>query len=141
MQLYPCMIVSCVRVTTDALQKYTQSNGRRPFGLSTLIMGFDYDKTPHLYQTDPSGTYFEWKVCFSVVNLSSVVSRRLYAIASPKMYFFCFKCIHGQIPLPILTSLELIIDKKCDMTTCLTAIKVVKQGSITYGIFFYFLLY
>lgn len=43
-------------------QKYTQSNGRRPFGLSTLIIGFDYDGTPHLYQTDPSGTYHEWKV-------------------------------------------------------------------------------
>ena len=23
--------------------------------------GFDYDKTPRLYQTDPSGTYHEWK--------------------------------------------------------------------------------
>lgn len=44
------------------LQKYTQSNGRRPFGLSTLIMGFDFDGTPRLYQTDPSGTYHEWKV-------------------------------------------------------------------------------
>ena len=43
-------------------QKYTQSNGRRPFGLSSLIIGFDYDGTPHLYQTDPSGTYHEWKV-------------------------------------------------------------------------------
>ncbi|KAJ8302406.1 hypothetical protein KUTeg_018802 [Tegillarca granosa] len=41
--------------------KYTQSNGRRPFGLSALIIGFDYDGTPHLYQTDPSGTYHEWK--------------------------------------------------------------------------------
>jgi len=42
-------------------QKYTQSNGRRPFGLSTLLVGFDYDGTPKLYQTDPSGTYHEWK--------------------------------------------------------------------------------
>ena len=43
-------------------QSYTQSNGRRPFGISCLIGGFDYDGTPHLYQTDPSGTYHEWKV-------------------------------------------------------------------------------
>merc|ERR1712018_440793 len=42
-------------------QKYTQSNGRRPFGLSTLLVGFDQDGTPKLYQTDPSGTYHEWK--------------------------------------------------------------------------------
>ncbi|GBM28555.1 Proteasome subunit alpha type-7 [Araneus ventricosus] len=42
-------------------QRYTQSNGRRPFGISALIAGFDYDGTPHLFQTDPSGVYHEWK--------------------------------------------------------------------------------
>ena len=30
-----------------------------PFSFS--FIGFDYDKTPRLYQTDPSGTYHEWK--------------------------------------------------------------------------------
>lgn len=44
------------------LQRYTQSNGRRPFGISALIVGFDFDGTPRLYQTDPSGTYHAWKV-------------------------------------------------------------------------------
>ena len=34
----------------------------RPFGISMLIVGFDDDGTSHLYQTDPSGTYHEWKV-------------------------------------------------------------------------------
>ncbi|XP_059935516.1 proteasome subunit alpha type-7 isoform X1 [Mesoplodon densirostris] len=42
-------------------QRYTQSNGRRPFGISALIVGFDFDGTPRLYQTDPSGTYHAWK--------------------------------------------------------------------------------
>ncbi|KAK1801612.1 hypothetical protein P4O66_022193, partial [Electrophorus voltai] len=42
-------------------QHYTQSNGRRPFGISTLIVGFDDDGTPNLYQIDPSGTYHAWK--------------------------------------------------------------------------------
>lgn len=42
-------------------QRYTQSGGVRPFGISTLIAGFDIDKTPRLFQTEPSGTYFEWK--------------------------------------------------------------------------------
>lgn len=43
-------------------QRYTQRGGRRPFGLSTLIVGFDDDGTgaPHVFQTDPSGTYSEW---------------------------------------------------------------------------------
>ena len=47
-------------------QKYTQSNGRRPFGASCLITGFDMDGTPHLYVTDPSGTYTEWTVSISL---------------------------------------------------------------------------
>jgi 20S proteasome subunit alpha 4 len=31
-------------------QKYTQSAGRRPFGIACLLTGFDDDGTPHLYQ-------------------------------------------------------------------------------------------
>jgi len=42
-------------------QKYTQSGGVRPFGISTLIIGFDADGTPRLFMTDPSGTFSEWK--------------------------------------------------------------------------------
>jgi 20S proteasome alpha/beta subunit len=42
-------------------QKYTQSGGVRPFGISTLIVGFDPAGAPALYQTDPSGTYSAWK--------------------------------------------------------------------------------
>ena len=44
-------------------QKYTQSGGVRPFGISTLIAGFDSSEQqrPALYQTDPSGTYSAWK--------------------------------------------------------------------------------
>lgn len=49
------------RYIASLKQKYTQSNGRRPFGISCLIGGFDYDGTPHLYQTEPSGIYYEWK--------------------------------------------------------------------------------
>ena len=42
-------------------QKYTQSGGMRPFGISTLVAGFDPLGKPALYQTDPSGTYSAWK--------------------------------------------------------------------------------
>ena len=44
------------------LQRYTQRQGARPFGISTLVAGFDEDGTPHLFQTEPAGTYQEWKV-------------------------------------------------------------------------------
>ncbi|OBA20896.1 N-terminal nucleophile aminohydrolase [Metschnikowia bicuspidata var. bicuspidata NRRL YB-4993] len=43
-------------------QKYTQSGGVRPFGIATMIAGFDSnDTTPRLYQTEPSGVYNSWK--------------------------------------------------------------------------------
>lgn len=41
-------------------QNYTQSFGRRPFGVACLVGGFDCDGKPHLFQTDPSGIYYEW---------------------------------------------------------------------------------
>jgi hypothetical protein len=51
-------VVWCVCV----VQRYTQRGGRRPFGISTLIVGFDpSDGRPQLWQTDPSGTFSEWK--------------------------------------------------------------------------------
>lgn len=43
-------------------QKYTQSGGVRPFGIATIIAGFDTNDTvPKLYQTEPSGVYNAWK--------------------------------------------------------------------------------
>jgi 20S proteasome subunit alpha 4 len=41
-------------------QSYTQQAGVRPFGIATLIAGFD-DGKPVLYQTDPAGTHSRWK--------------------------------------------------------------------------------
>ncbi|XKL60677.1 hypothetical protein PGB90_007734 [Kerria lacca] len=58
----PVTIEYITRYIAGLKQKYTQSNGRRPFGISCLIAGFDfYDGKPHLYQTEPSGIYYEWK--------------------------------------------------------------------------------
>lgn len=42
-------------------QDYTIRGGVRPFGLSTLIGGYDSAGKPQLFQTDPSGAYFAWK--------------------------------------------------------------------------------
>ncbi|XP_030745258.1 proteasome subunit alpha type-7-1-like [Sitophilus oryzae] len=57
----PVTLEYITRYIASLKQKYTQSNGRRPFGISCLIGGFDYDGAPHLYQTEPSGIYYEWK--------------------------------------------------------------------------------
>lgn len=57
----PVTLEYITRYIAQLKQMYTQSNGRRPFGISCLIGGFDFDGTPHLYQTEPSGIYYEWK--------------------------------------------------------------------------------
>jgi 20S proteasome subunit alpha 4 len=56
----PASVEYITRFVAQTKQSYTQSNGRRPFGISTLIVGFDPDGTPRLFQTDPSGTYSAW---------------------------------------------------------------------------------
>ncbi|XP_025862291.2 proteasome subunit alpha-type 8 isoform X1 [Vulpes vulpes] len=57
----PVTVEYITRFIATLKQRYTQSNGRRPFGISALIVGFDDDGIPRLYQTDPSGTYHAWK--------------------------------------------------------------------------------
>jgi len=56
-----CTVEYIARHIARVQQRYTQRGGRRPFGLSTLIVGFDGEEKPQLWQTDPSGTYSEWK--------------------------------------------------------------------------------
>lgn len=50
----PVTIEYITKYVAGVQQRYTQSGGVRPFGISTLIVGFDKgDKTPRLYQTEP----------------------------------------------------------------------------------------
>lgn len=58
----PVSIEYITKYVAGVQQRYTQSGGVRPFGISTLIIGFDpNDNIPRLYQTEPSGIYSAWK--------------------------------------------------------------------------------
>lgn len=57
----PVTVEYITKYVAGVQQRYTQSGGVRPFGISTLIVGFDKgDKIPRLYQTEPSGIYSAW---------------------------------------------------------------------------------
>jgi len=43
---------------SEHIQEYTQSGGTRPYGAALLVGG--YDGGPRLFETDPSGTPYEW---------------------------------------------------------------------------------
>jgi len=58
----------------DIKQAYTQSGGKRPFGVSILYMGWDKHHGFQLYQSDPSGNYGGWKATCVGNNWTAAVS-------------------------------------------------------------------
>jgi len=56
----PIGVETLTKEVTDYIQQYTQVGGARPFGVALIIAGIA-DGEPRLYETDPSGTPYEWK--------------------------------------------------------------------------------
>ena len=56
----PVDVITIVKDIANLKQICTQSGGLRPFGVSVLIAGID-GNTPRLYETDPTGIFFEYK--------------------------------------------------------------------------------
>jgi proteasome alpha subunit len=56
----PIGVETLTKEVTDYIQQYTQVGGARPFGVALIIAGIA-DGEPKLYETDPSGTPYEWK--------------------------------------------------------------------------------
>jgi 20S proteasome subunit alpha 4 len=57
----PITIERIARFIATCQLKMTQSGGVRPYGVSTLVCGFDSTNAPHIYETVPNGSYAEWK--------------------------------------------------------------------------------
>jgi proteasome alpha subunit len=56
----PIGIETLTKNVTDHIQQYTQVGGARPFGVALIIGGVE-DGEARVYETDPSGTPYEWK--------------------------------------------------------------------------------
>ncbi|WP_254840295.1 archaeal proteasome endopeptidase complex subunit alpha [Natronomonas marina] len=56
----PVGVETLTKAVTDNIQEYTQTGGARPFGVALLVGGV-YDGRPRLFETDPSGTPYEWQ--------------------------------------------------------------------------------
>lgn len=50
-----------VRYLAQVQQKSTQSGGSRPYGVSTIVGGFNADGQPQLWKTEPSGMSSAWR--------------------------------------------------------------------------------
>lgn len=57
----PIDTMTVVKDVAALLQICTQSGGLRPFGVSLLVAGIDNSGTKRLYETDPTGIFFEYK--------------------------------------------------------------------------------
>ena len=54
-------VETLTKAVTDNIQEYTQTGGARPFGVALLVGGVDETGEPRLFETDPSGTPYEWR--------------------------------------------------------------------------------
>merc|ERR1712003_208552 len=56
---HPMLLGRLVSQVADMSQQKTQNSSKRPYGVGLLVAGVD-EKGPHLFETCPSGNFFEY---------------------------------------------------------------------------------
>ncbi|MFA9517249.1 archaeal proteasome endopeptidase complex subunit alpha [Halopenitus sp. H-Gu1] len=64
-------IETLTKEITDHIQQYTQIGGARPFGVALIVGGIENGE-PRLFETDPSGTPYEWQALSIGANRTDV---------------------------------------------------------------------
>ena len=64
-------VETLTKTVTDFIQRYTQVGGARPFGVALVIGGIENGE-PRLFETDPSGTPYEWQALAIGENRSDI---------------------------------------------------------------------
>lgn len=80
----PVDTISVVKDMCALKQICTQSGGLRPFGVSIIVGGIDADGTPRLFETDPTGIFFQFKATV-IGEGEPEIEETLYKEFNPKM--------------------------------------------------------
>ncbi len=80
----PVDTISIVKDMCALKQICTQSGGLRPFGVSIIVGGIDADGTPKLFETDPTGIFFQFRATV-IGEGEPEIEESLYKEFNPKM--------------------------------------------------------
>ena len=94
-----------VKKICDLKQAHTQYGGVRPFGAALLLAGVN--EKPELYETDPSGAYFEWKAV-------AIGSGRNVAMAIFEEHYRDDLDMNGAVKLAILALAKTLEEPSAD---------------------------
>jgi len=95
----PLPVGRLVVQVSDKAQVHTQRYGRRPYGVGLLVAGYDQTGV-HLYETSPSGNYYDYK---SIAIGARSQSAKTYL----EKHFQAFEnCSLGELVKHALTSLR-----------------------------------
>lgn len=70
----PIGVETVVRSLCDEMQKFTQQGGVRPFGVSVIVGGIENGE-PRVFETDPSGSFYEWRATAIGENSAEIKER------------------------------------------------------------------
>jgi len=101
----PVPLTVLVKKICDLKQAHTQYGGVRPFGAALLLAGVN--EKPELYETDPSGAYFEWKAV-------AIGSGRNVAMAIFEEHYKDDIDMEGAIKLAILALAKTLEEPSAD---------------------------